>query len=467
MILAMSVENRCWLPNVILVCLIGVGCAGAWPSQASAPNPSTTTEALSPEMRALIAKLQEASAEVRAAGARELGEMGQEGVTAIPLLIDLLKDTRPVREGESVAAVASAALVSMGKPAAEACLAALIERRASPQADMLRRTIGQFKDEDVIDVFLGHMTDSDPKIRNTTVISVMYSTDPRLVPGLIDCFKDRDEFVRLSAVGHFRKHRDARAVEPLLDALTHEDKTMRTRAAEALGKQGDRRAIPDLLARIHDDTEAAAVQSRAAESLGQIGGPDVFDSLFAIVEKGPEPTGQRPGAGGAMSFDGRIVSADLMGRRLGAIRGLGHLGDRRAAESLRSILLDREEYGPVRLAAGSSLLRMIDDTEKIRLLVDIVMEPSEDPIVRSGLGTALVKATDGAIDDVAVVTALCNWLHVNLTMFAEEASIELTIPALEAIAKRGAKAEVRAAAKEHLAEAKQRLEKLRSDSRND
>jgi HEAT repeat protein len=247
-----------------------------------------------------------------------------------------------------------------------------------------------------------------------------------------------------------------------MEALVHDDETMQVRAAEALATQDDRRAIPALLGRIQDDTEDARTHRSTAQALGKIGGSDVFEILVAIVAKGPEPTGQRPGAGTAVDYDGTRVSADLQGRRYGAVQGLGHLGDRRASEMLRSILRNRDEYGPLRLAAASSLWMIEGAKEVLPVMTQIVTDPSEPPTVRLGLATALVKQSNGVIDDVAVVTALGGWVHIK-SHLAQEGSIETMIPALDAVAERGATAEVRAAAKERLVEAKQRLRQLRSE----
>jgi HEAT repeat protein len=443
-----------------VVLLIGVW-LGRQEDHATGDWRSAAAESDSREFCALIAKLRSPSAANRAAAAERVGELGEKGTPAIPVLMDLLKDTSPVGEGQSVADVASATLAEMGKPAAEACLNALIENPAREQSDMFRRTIGRFTDQGAIDVFIRHMTVSDPKARNVTVIALACSDDPRLIPGLIACFRDSDRYVRLSAVGHFRSHRDRRAVEPLMEALVDDDETMQVRAAEALATQDDRRAIPALLGRIQDDTEDARTHRSAAQALGKIGGSDVFEILVAIVAKGP-PTGQRPGAGTALDYDGRRVSADLQGRRYGAVQGLGHLGDRRASEMLRSILRNRDEYGPLRLAAASSLWMIEGAKELLPVMTQIVTDPSEPPIVRLGLATALVKQSNGVIDDVTVVTALGGWVHIK-SHLAQEGSIETMIPALDAVAERGATAEVRAAARERLVEAKQRLRQLRGE----
>jgi HEAT repeat protein len=440
----MCVRSELRFSTQFLVCAVLMNGAGPCEPQVSRIGQSTAAESLSPETRSLIEKSQEASAEDRAATVVQLREMGHEGAAAIPFLIDLLNDTRPVGESESVATVASAALAQMGKLAAEACLAALIERRAPAQSDMLRRTIGQFTDEDAINVFLGHMTDSDPKIRNTTVISVMYSTDPRLVPALIDCFKDGDRFVRLSAVGHFRNHRDARAVEPLIDALSHQDETMRTTAAEALGIQDDRRAIAPLLARIHDHDERGDVQRIAAEALGKIGGPVVFDSLLAVLAKAPDFTTQRPGAGQALNYHGEIVSRDLTGRRFGAVRALGHLGDPRAGEILRSVLRNGKESEPVRLAAAKSLAE-IEGKHAFPLMTEFATAQSESPVFRFGIAVELVNASNGAIDELEVVAALTGWTHYGW-YHAKVEGLKLAIAALESVADRGNTQKVRSAA---------------------
>jgi HEAT repeat protein len=459
MILAMSVENRCWLPNVILVCLIGVGCAGAWPSQASEPNPSTTAEALSPEMRSLLAKLQEASAEVRAAAASELGEMGQEGAAAISLLIDLLKDTRPVREGESVAAVASAALVSMGKPAAEACLAAVREKPAREQYDMIRQTIAKFKDEAAVAALIAGTRHPDAEARHTTVHSLRFSEDPRVAHAIIEAFADRDDYTRHFAIMHFVRHVDSRAVLPLVERLQDADGSIRREAARALGVQGDRRAIPPLLDRVHDEHESSYVQRVAAEALGRIGGPGAFESLTAILATPDLPMGERPGARDAMDYMRRIVSSDVWGRRLGAVQGLGHLGDRRASEQLRAVLSDTKESDPIRIAAAESLAQ-IEGRNVIPLLTKIVIGSSEPVMVRFHVAVVLAKASEGVIDDERIVSALTRWGY-SASPIHRLPNVEAAITALRVIANRSNNEQVRTAARDALHEAEPSLEKLR------
>jgi HEAT repeat protein len=367
-------------------------------------------------------------------------------------LMDLLKDTRGVRDGESVAAAASGALAKMGKPAAEACFAALTKGPPREQSDMLRRTIGQFRDPGSIDTLILYMKDLDPKIRDIAVTSVRYSNDPRLVVHLVHCFKDSDRYVRLSAVDHFRMHRDCRVVESLMNALVHEDDTMQVFAAEALGAQGDRRAIPVLLARIQDDTEDSATQRESAAAVGKIGGPGTFERLVEILAQRDDLLHPRPGAKTALDDLRRIVSSDQWGRRFGAAGGLGHLGDPRGAEALRMVLGNVDEPYSIRIAAAESLAR-IEGKKAFPLLTDVVTRPSELSIVRFQVAARLVQASDGAIDDVGVVAALADWGYARHPI-KEKQNIETAIAALEAVANRATNAEVRAAAQELLAEAR-------------
>jgi HEAT repeat protein len=311
---------------------------------------------------------------------------------------------------------------------------------------MLRWTIGQFKDDGTIDMFVAHLRNPSSE----TIRAVEYSDAPRLVPGLIDLFDHSDDLMRRFAVAHFIRHTDPRAVEPLIEKLRDKNTSVRNEAAKALGVQSDRRAIPNLLARIEDDQEDTRTRRSAAEALGRIGGPGVFASLVTIGLKENEFTGDRPG----VNLD---VPSGSSGARYGAIQGLGHLRDRRGSEMLRSLMGDVDESASIRVAAAKSL-GQIEGKDALPGITKLMTDPSEQPALRYGMAVHLVAISGGAIADVDVVAALTFWDRGSY--ISNQLSVLEAISALEAVASRGVTGQVRSAAKQALVETTRRRGEL-------
>jgi HEAT repeat protein len=85
---------------------------------------------------------------------------------------------------------------------------------------------------------------------------------------LIAALKDREAFVRRSAVVALGQIKDAHAVEPLIAALKDENASVRKSAVVALGQIKDARAVEPLIATLKD--EDADARGSAAVALGEI-----------------------------------------------------------------------------------------------------------------------------------------------------------------------------------------------------
>lgn len=146
--------------------------------------------------------------------------------------------------------------------------------------------------------------------------------------------------------------------------------------------------------------------------------------------------------------------------RFGAVQGLGHLSDHRASEMLKSVLCDADEHDVTRIAAAKSLTQ-IEGEKVFPVIAKIVTDPTEPARVRFHTAVDLVEATNGAIDDMGVVTAVACWRY-GRHPFSEAPNARAAVVAFEAILKGDSDEKVRSAANQHLPRARKRLAELKS-----
>lgn len=244
---------------------------------------------LPPNVRLLIEQTFSENIRERVIAARKLGEMHEQAAPAIPFLIRLLGEYDP--DDLSGNWYAGDALVSIGEPALDVCIATA-KAAAKPQssdAAWVNRTpirlLGDFKSPRAVDALLELLKASDAELRRDALNDLGGCTDTRATMPLLEIAQHGQGEMRLSAIGCFRTLRDPRAVEPLLKALDefvekpeYARLGFTTSTILALGRQRDRRAVPALL-KIMQQPEKAGLHHQTAVALGQISDPAVFQLL--------------------------------------------------------------------------------------------------------------------------------------------------------------------------------------------
>jgi HEAT repeat protein len=239
---------------------------------------------------------------VRRTAALALGRIGD--TRAVRPLIAALKD------GDT----AATALSEIGKPAVEALIAALNDKRREVRY-LAVLTLGKIGDSRAVEALIATLKDPDidyPKVGKEAAAvlrkfgeasvkpliaalndrhrSVRYGAakvlgeigDPQAVEPLIAALTDEDSFVRRGMVSALGEFHDPRSVEPLISALTDNDGLVRSYAAWALGKIGDSRAIEPLIAALKDDN--VGVRNAAARALGKIGDSRAVEPLMTVFK---------------------------------------------------------------------------------------------------------------------------------------------------------------------------------------
>jgi HEAT repeat protein len=390
-----------------------------------------TSSTLSPQLRMLVEKTNCRDPRLRAEAARELGDMGKEAALCVPFLIRLLEDDSSVNGGPevTVGSVARVAIAKIGEPAVGPCVAALKTSESGELRQRLLLLFGQFEDARAVAALLAPLDDSSAQVRATAIWTLTYSTDPRIVGPLLVAFDDKDASVREAAVGHFRHHRDPRAITPLLDVAMERSASHRRSAILALGAQRDPRAVPHLLRILETVEKDLEMRMEAAHALGSIGDAIALEPLVAILTDRNE----------------------RMSLRAAAAVALGRLSDDRALDPLVSVLRTTGE-APFLRATAAEGLASLKTIAAVPPLLAIIRTPGESDRVRWWAALSVVEITEGAVEDVAVVTTLAGGYMPESWegMSAGESRGKYRTDGLKAVANRGKTTAVRRAAQRAL-----------------
>jgi HEAT repeat protein len=333
-----------------LILALALSAAGA-PSADDALTKADIPAGLSPELGKLIEQTFSDDPEQQRNACKGLEEMGPRAAPAVPFLIRLIGDRSL---GFSVWSAAGSAMKKIGPSAVDACIAAL-HRASGDRLRALIRQLGEFDDPRAVRELASLLYNRDEVVRADAALSLRFSPalnrEPNVIPVLIQQLAtDKNEDVRLWAAAALGQSRDPRVVDPLTRALTDSDWHVRSFAATALGRVGDRRAVPALIDLLKDAQQHKWARIDAAKALGQIGDP-------------------------------------------------------RAIESLHAVLRDGKDYNQFRRAALYAIAE-IDGAKAVPLLTPFAKAEAENERIRYRAAMCIVKVTDGAINDVAVVAAL-------------------------------------------------------------
>ncbi len=249
------------------------------------------------------------NANERAYAAFSLGEMGRRATPAIPYLIGVLKDNRPLAKVDeeilellkrnapkSPARIAAVALIKIGRPALGPLIALLLDQNKRVRSWAVL-ALGEIdpdwqKSETAsihVPKFLKELTSEDWSQRAVAAQALGTIKDKRAVAGLTAALEDENPDVRSSAALALEKIKDIQtkvekpAVGPLIKELKTGSRSAREKAAEALGRTGDTQAVGPLLAALND--KDSYVRSSAALALGEIGDSRAIKPLIAALKE--------------------------------------------------------------------------------------------------------------------------------------------------------------------------------------
>jgi len=326
----------------------------------------------------LIKALQHENSGVRSGAARTLGKLKDERAVK-PLLFALKDKHRMVRinaaealgeiqdslaleplikaledEDWQVRGTAAEALGKIKSPRATQVLRIALEDKTAFVRRKAAWALGEIKDPGSVQSLIKTMEDEDFFIPGQSVQALSEKAliqigTPSVEP-LIASMKEGDSRVRRGAAHTLGKIGDRRAVGPLMEALRDEDLEVRKNAAQALGEIQDPVAVVPLIVALEEST----LFGSAAEALLRIKDPSAIDPLSNLLNS-----------------DNRLF-------RMTAVKALGGIRDRKAAEKLIPVLKDKDSL--TRYIAQRSLVEI--GTPSVEPLIIALQDRS--PEVRIG-----------------------------------------------------------------------------------
>ncbi|MGQ9677972.1 MAG: HEAT repeat domain-containing protein [bacterium] len=195
--------------------------------------------ACSSETTRLHKQLLAPDAELRARAAKRLGELKDK--TALPLLINLLKDSLPVVRFE-----AGLALGKIGDPGAIEPLFNAVKRENHEEiAILFTRALGNFGAK-ALDPLINLTSSPLGVVRKTACQSLGRIGSNKAVDPLVRCLDDRDPQVRKAAILALRKIGDHRGMEAIARKIATPDYTTEQAAEDALSGRGYEESIDQI-----------------------------------------------------------------------------------------------------------------------------------------------------------------------------------------------------------------------------
>lgn len=359
------------------------------------------------DVRVLIEQLFDADIARRSEAAKRLSAMHDRAAAAVPFLMERLDDYGPrERFGQCYA---FAALVEIGEPALDACIAHVnAVTAAASQAkyfnDPSVYCLGRFRSPRAVDVLLELLESKHRDVRNAALESLHGCTDTRATPVLLRHIGRRGGHEQRDTIACFESLRDPRAVEPLLKLLAEYGPgtefywlDLSESVVRALGGQRDRRAVPDLL-KIVQRPNGDRVNYAAAVALGKIGDPRgirfLVEAFSWPAPRDPESVSRADAAHGLAQFRAEFADPG------------DEWNEARILELLVGVVSNEAEDEFFRMSVAEALGEF-DNPGAIAALCKVTEKHSHDGLGFTAAASA-VKLSDGKLDDVWVVRAIKN-----------------------------------------------------------
>jgi HEAT repeat protein len=250
-------------------------------------------------------------------------------------------------------------------PAVEA--AAWIKALSDPD-DALRQTAADKlvgMGTEAVPQLLAATTNPHPGVRAGVAYALGKIGEPRALTPLVQLLQDPNQCVRSVAVPALRRLGSAEALPSLIEALHDEYESVRLQAAAALGELHDVQAVPALVQALQDPVPGVRVE--AVTALTQIGDTRAVEAFVErLCTRGEHPRVQ-----------------------LGAVLGLGELGDYRVVNLLIGVL---EQPDAVYRIAAAEALGKIGHPDAAPALIAALTDPEAK--VREKAAWALGEAGD-------------------------------------------------------------------------
>ncbi len=323
------------------------------------------------DVRALVEKTFSSDHKKRRVAARDLGQLDDRAVGAIPFLIRLLDDKEGAEFGQDPGWEAEMALVRLGARAVQPLIAAL-GAPGNPNKKQLGGVLGLIGDR-------------------------------RAVPALVSALDDHDADVRWDAAWALENIPDPRAVEPLLRHLGGDNPEVAHNVIRALAASRDRRAVEPLIAIVRNRALSSGTRDDAAWALGQFGDRRAFEPLLALFRNGGENRELRNTCLGSLGGTKDLRAFDVLREalrsedefvRVRAIGGLAKLGDSRCVALLRSLLNDRAQSAEVHEKVAFGMVETGDSEAIDHAYEDSLLRFGEAMDLRLGLIDRLAMSSE-------------------------------------------------------------------------
>jgi HEAT repeat protein len=348
-------------------------------------------------VKPLIALLADRQEYVAVCAAQSLGRIGDR--RALKPLVEVLLDHPCEGEDEcSKLRIRTAlALGAIGIDAAiEPLVLALLED-AYGLPQVAAQALGNFKDNRATDALIKALDDGNPEVVQAAVLSLGEIGDKRAVAPLLKKLQrvpagyELDVYYPLWTLQKLRDPESADFLVSVLQATEDPLALFKGEAALALGEIGDRRTIEPLKKLLEtDDITDRACAAVALAKLGDKDGADILKKMLHDKEEanyGARALSQSPDTR-ALPWLLNMLKENLHGRTY-AVRALGKIGDKRASNTLTSLLQDKDEY--VREAAIEALQELKEERAVTPLIEVLACDPDDD--VRQAAHDALHEIT--------------------------------------------------------------------------
>ncbi len=186
----------------------------------------------------------------------------------------------------SVIRSAVEAFTAHGDPRAVDLLITLPWGKDRSLRDLIVKALGRLGGDQAGDFLLGMLREWDDSVRPDALIALGQLGDPRALEPMLVSLKDpftENKAPVIIALGYLG---DTRAVDPILDRLEDSRHFNRRAAAEALGLLQDLRAFEPLMKLLRND---AIIRVEVAESLARLGDRRALDSVLSLLHDQEHP----------------------------------------------------------------------------------------------------------------------------------------------------------------------------------